>query len=53
VEKALNSIDGVKASVSLDPPVATIEFAGDEKTLEELQAAVTANAGEYTLSYDC
>ena len=52
VEKALNSIDGVKASVSLDPPVATIEFAGDEKTLEELQAAVTANAGEYTLKQD-
>ncbi len=52
VEKALNGIDGVKASVSLDPPTATVEFAGDEKTLEELQAAVTANAGEYTLKQD-
>ncbi len=52
VEKALNGIDGVRASVSLDPPTATVEFAGDEKTLEELQAAVTANAGEYTLKQD-
>lgn len=49
VEKALNSIDGVKATVTLDPPVATVEFSGEEKPLKELQEVVTENAGEYTL----
>ena len=49
VEKALNSIDGVKATVTLDPPVATVEFSGEEKPLKELQEIVTENAGEYTL----
>lgn len=49
VEKALNSIDGVKATVTLDPPVATIEFSGEEKPLKELQDVVTENAGDYTL----
>ena len=49
VEKALNSIDGVKATVTLDPPVATVEFSGEEKPLKELQEVVTENAGDYTL----
>ncbi|WP_300704313.1 heavy metal translocating P-type ATPase [Bacteroides sp.] len=49
VEKALNSIDGVKATVTLNPPVATVEFSGEEKPLKELQEVVTENAGEYTL----
>ena len=33
VEKALNSIDGVKAVVTLNPPVATVEFDKDEMPL--------------------
>lgn len=49
VEKALNSMDGVHATVTLNPPVATVEFAAGEKTLDELQAVVTAEAGDYTL----
>lgn len=49
VEKALNSIDGVHATVTLDPPVANVEFSKGEKTLDELQAVVTEEAGDYTL----
>lgn len=49
VEKALNGIEGVAASVSLSPAVATVEFQGTEKSIEELQEALTA-AGEYTIS---
>lgn len=50
VEKALNSLAGVKAEVSLEPPVAKVEFSGREYSLAELQAAVTDKAGDYTLS---
>ena len=51
VEKALNGIDGVKATVTLDPPVAEVEFtSGHEIPLEDLQKTVTDQAGEYTLS---
>ena len=49
VEEALNSIDGVKASVTLDPAIATVEFTKGEKSLEELQTAV-AEEGDYILS---
>ena len=49
VEKALNGMYGVHATVSLNPPVATVEFSEGEKTLDELQAAVSAEAGDYTL----
>lgn len=49
VEKALNSMDGVQATVTLEPPVATVEFTKGEKSLEELQAVVTEEAGDYTL----
>ena len=41
--------DGVKAVVTLDPPVAAVEFSGPEIGLGELQKAVTERAGEYTL----
>lgn len=47
VEKALNSVEGVKATVSLDPPVATVEYDG-EIPFEKLQEAVT-DAGVYQL----
>ena len=51
VEKALNQLEGVNATVTLDPPVATVEFTGDKSyTLAELQQQVTDEAGEYTLS---
>ena len=49
VEKALNSIDGVKAVVTLNPPVATVEFEKDEMPLEELQQVVSDKAGDYQL----
>lgn len=45
VEKALNGIDGVRATVELEPPVATVEFSGGEKPLAELQRALDG-AGE-------
>lgn len=50
VEKALNKIDGVSATVTLDPPVATVTFSGAELPLEQLQQVVTDEAGEYTLT---
>ena len=50
VEKALNKLDGVTATVTLDPPVATVQFSGKEYTLDELQAWVSEEAGEYELS---
>lgn len=51
VEKALNKLEGVSATVTLNPPVATIEFTGDQEyTLNELQKQVSEEAGEYTLS---
>ena len=49
VEKALNSIDGVRASVTLEPPVASVE-ADRELTVAELQKAIAEKAGEYTIS---
>lgn len=49
VEKALNSIDGIHATVTLELPVACVEFSKGDKTLNELQAVVTENAGDYTL----
>ena len=41
-EKALNQLEGVQATVTLDPPMAVIKFADGEKTLAELQAALDA-----------
>lgn len=51
VENALNSIEGVKASVSLEPPVAEIESERDDLTTDSLQKLLNEKAGEgYTLS---
>ena len=50
VEKALNSIEGVKAVVTLSPAEAEVEFTNGEKSLEELQSVVTEKAGDYRLS---
>ena len=50
VKKALNRLEGVNATVTLDPPVATVEFTGGrEYTLEELQKQVSEEAGDYNL----
>jgi len=49
VEKALNSMEGVSATVTLDPPVAEIEFAGEEKSVEQMQKAVS-EAGDYKIT---
>ena len=51
VEKALNSIEGVSATVTLDPPVAEVEFTGGKEiSTAELQKVITENAGDYTIS---
>ena len=42
-------MERVHATVTLNPPVAVVEFSEGEKTLAELQAVVTAQAGDYTL----
>lgn len=50
VEKALNNLEGVRATVTLDPPAATIEFTdGKSYTLKELQAQITKEAGDYQI----
>jgi Cu2+-exporting ATPase len=49
VEKALNAIPGIRATVTLAPPVATVEFTGEEKPLHELQRSLSA-AGDYRLN---
>ena len=48
VEKALNSLEGVSASVTLAPPAAEVRFSGRTYSDEELQRAV-AEAGDYRL----
>ena len=50
VEKALNKLPGVTATVTLDPPVAVVTFAdGKDYSLEELQRQVSEEAGDYVL----
>ena len=48
VEDALNSIDGVSATVTLDPPLARIE-SSRELSVEYLQQIVSDKAGDYTV----
>ena len=49
VEKALNGLEGVKATVTLDPAEATVEFSGRQYSVEELQKALS-EAGDYKIS---
>ncbi len=49
VERALNSIEGVTAEVTLDPPAATVRFEGEALSVERLQQVVTDEAGDYRL----
>ena len=50
VERALNSIEGVKAKVTLDPPIATVEFENEPLPVEELQKILREKAGDYQIS---
>lgn len=50
VKQALETLPGVRADVTLEPGVATIEFQGEEFPLEKLQETVTEEAGDYILS---
>ena len=50
VEQALNTIEGAKVIVTLDPPVASIEFSGNPLSVEELQKILTEKAGDYQIS---
>ncbi|MFV8341709.1 heavy metal translocating P-type ATPase [Flavobacterium sp. XS2P39] len=50
VEKALNSIDGIQATITLDPPIAEITMDKHIPT-KQLQEALTA-AGNYTIVMD-
>lgn len=52
VEKALNSVEGVHATVTLDPPVAVLEYENGQPVLniEELQKILTEKAGDYEIS---
>lgn len=48
VENALNSIQGVHAAVTLEPPVAVIEFDSAEVPVNELQKRLSEE-GDYTI----
>ena len=48
VEKALNTIDGIDATVTINPPIATITMEKHVPT-EQLQESLKA-AGNYTIS---
>lgn len=52
VEKALNTLENVKVTVTLDPPVACITYPtpDDEIPVDELQKVLTEKGGEYTIS---
>lgn len=49
VQKALEMLPGVKAVVTLEPAQATVEFSDKVYSIEELQNAVSENAGDYIL----
>ena len=50
VERALNTIEGAKITVTLEPPIAIIEYDGEPLSLEELQQILTEKAGDYQIS---
>ena len=50
VERALNSIEGVKAEVTLEPPVAMVEYEGSPLSVEELQKILIEKAGDYQIT---
>jgi len=50
VERALNTIEGAKVTVTLEPPVAIIEYDGEPLSVEELQKILSEKAGDYQIS---
>ena len=50
VERALNTIEGANVTVTLEPPVAIIEYDGEPLSVEELQQILTEKAGDYQIS---
>lgn len=50
VERALNSMDGIQATVTLDPPVASVTFTAGPLSVEDLQKVLTEKAGDYQIS---
>lgn len=50
VEKALNTLEDIHATVTLEPPMAQITFSGNKKySLDELQRTITDKAGDYII----
>lgn len=49
VQKALESLPGVKANVTLEPAQAEIEFSDKVYDRQELQAVISDKAGNYVL----
>ena len=49
VERDLNSLEGVKATVTLEPPVATVEYEGEPLVVGDLQKRITEKAGDYQI----
>lgn len=49
VRKALESLPGVRAEVSLEPALAVIEFSDNVYSVSELQAVIAEKAGDYIL----
>ena len=50
VERALNGVEGLKATVTLEPPLAVIEFEEAPLSIEELQKILTEKAGDYQIT---
>jgi Cu2+-exporting ATPase len=50
VERALSGVEGLKATVTLDPPVAVVEFEETPLSIDELQKILTERAGDYQIT---
>ena len=50
VERALNGVEGLKATVTLEPPLTVIEFEEAPLSIEELQKVLTEKAGDYQIT---
>ena len=50
VERALNSLNGITAVISLEQQTATVTFSAEELPLSQLQKVITEQAGDYKLT---
>ena len=50
VERALNTIEGAKVVVTLEPPIVNVEYEHEPLTVEELQQILTEKAGDYQIA---